>query len=91
MDITNSLNLFDAPDARALAKKIRQDVYDQTGIYTTIGIGDNPLLAKLALDNEAKDTRDMIAEWRYEDVPEKLWRIPQLTDFGGSVEKQRFV
>lgn len=83
MDITNSLNLFDAPDARTLAKKIRQDVYDQTGIYTTIGIGDNPLLAKLALDNEAKDTRDMIAEWRYEDVPEKLWRIPQLTDFWG--------
>ncbi len=83
LDITNSLNLFDAPDARTLAKKIRQDVYDQTGIYATIGIGDNPLLAKLALDNEAKDTRDMIAEWRYEDVPEKLWRIPQLTDFWG--------
>ena len=25
----------------------------------------------------------MIAEWRYEDVPEKLWTISDITDFWG--------
>lgn len=33
---------------------IQTDVYRQTGIFTTIGIGDNPLLAKFALDLESK-------------------------------------
>ena len=50
---------------------------------TTIGIGDNPLLAKLALDNGSKDGKQMFAEWRYEDVPEKLWKISDITDFWG--------
>lgn len=43
-----------AKDARELARMIQTDVYQQTGIFTTIGIGDNPLLAKFALDLESK-------------------------------------
>ncbi|KAF1297491.1 excinuclease ABC subunit A [Enterococcus sp. JM4C] len=83
LDITNSLQLFGCQTAYELAKKIQIDVYKKTGIYTSIGIGDNPLLAKLALDNEAKHTKRMKAEWRYEDVPKKLWKIQKLTDFWG--------
>ncbi|MGC6575020.1 helix-hairpin-helix domain-containing protein, partial [Escherichia coli] len=49
----------------------------------TVGIGDNMLLAKLALDNAAKKNPDMIAEWRYEDVPSTVWKIKSLTDFWG--------
>ena len=45
------------------------------------------LLSKLALDNEAKKNPDMIAEWRYEDVPTKVWGIDCLTDFWGIGEK----
>lgn len=41
----------------------------------------NPLLAKLALDNEAKKTPTMRANWSYENVEEKVWNIPNLTDF----------
>ena len=66
-----------------MAKLIHKDVFEQTGIYTTIGIGDNPLLAKLALDNGSKDGKQMIAEWRYEDVPEKLWTISDITGLWG--------
>ena len=60
-----------------------QRILEETGIYTTVGIGDNMLLAKLALDNAAKKNPDMIAEWRYEDVPSTVWKIKSLTDFWG--------
>ncbi|MBF8807397.1 MAG: Y-family DNA polymerase [Enterococcus lacertideformus] len=83
LDITNSLKLFQVKNAWELAKLICKDVYQQTGIYTTVGIGDNPLLAKLALANGSKNNEDRIAEWRYEDVPKKIWTISPLTDFWG--------
>lgn len=83
LDVTDSLSYFQCDTPYELAKKIQIHVYQETGIYTTVGIGDNPLLAKLALDNEAKHTRDMKAEWRYEDVTTKLWAIPEITDFWG--------
>ncbi|AGN23935.1 Y-family DNA polymerase [Erysipelothrix amsterdamensis] len=83
LDVTDSLSYFNCKTAYELAKIIQIHVYKDTGIYTTVGIGDNPLLAKLALDNEAKHTRDMKAEWRYEDVVSKLWKIETITDFWG--------
>lgn len=83
LDVTNSLKLFHCDTAFELAALIQRDVHRQTGIYTTVGIGDNPLLAKLALDNESKHNSHMKAEWRYEDVPSKLWNIPEITDFWG--------
>ena len=43
----------------------------------------NPLLAKLALDNEAKRTPTMRANWSYEDVETKVWNIKEMTDFWG--------
>lgn len=83
LDVTDVQKLFHAEDAYTIARMIQKDVYHQMNLYTTIGIGENPLLAKLALDNEAKESKDMKAEWRYEDVPTKVWRIPHLTDFWG--------
>ena len=46
-------------------------------------MGDNPLLAKLAMDNYAKHNQNMRALIRYEDVPSKLWTLPKMTDFWG--------
>ena len=83
LDVTNSMALFGKTNAYDMAKLIHKDVFEQTGIYTTIGIGDNPLLAKLALDNEAKHNEEFVAEWTYENVPEKVWNIPEMTDFWG--------
>lgn len=83
LDVTGSLKLFKVDSAYQLAKQIRQAVRQQTGIVLTIGIGDNPLLAKLALDNAAKSSPDFIAEWRYEDVPQTLWQIEDLTKVWG--------
>lgn len=82
LDVTGCLNYFDLT-VKELAKKIMLEILNETGIYTTAGIGDNPLLAKLALDNEAKHNPDMIGIWRYSNVPSKVWAIPKLTDFWG--------
>lgn len=83
IDITASLKYFNCDAAYRLAKIIQRVIYNHMGLYVTIGIGDNPLLAKLALDNEAKNTPGFVAEWRYEDVQEKVWTISPITDFCG--------
>ena len=70
-------------NAYEFARQFQRDIYHETGLYCTVGIGDNMLLSKLALDNEAKKNPDMIADWRYEDVPNTVWKIKELTDFWG--------
>lgn len=81
LDVTASLNLFGPADA--MAESILKTVKDELGLIVTIGIGDNPLLAKLALDNEAKKRPPWIAKWTYERVPETVWKIQPLTAFWG--------
>lgn len=83
LDVTDSLKYFNCDRAYDLARIIQRRVYEETGIFTTVGIGDNPLLAKLALDNESKKNKDMKAEWRYADVASKLWPITDITDIWG--------
>lgn len=80
--ITSSKRLFHM-NAYEFAVQFQREIYHETGLFCTIGIGDNPLLSKLALDNEAKKNRDMIATWRYEDVPNTVWQIKNMTDFWG--------
>ncbi|MFW0731008.1 Y-family DNA polymerase [Enterococcus raffinosus] len=83
LDVTDSLKLYGCETADQLAKIIQTDVYRSTGIYTTCGIGENPFLAKVALDLYSKHNRNMRAEIRYEDVPEKLWSVTDLTEICG--------
>ena len=91
IDLTSSLNYF-IPDPSLsrkekldlLSARIQKRIWQETGIYSTIGLSNaNPLLAKLALDNEAKHCRNMRSNWSYEDVESKVWKLPQLTDFWG--------
>lgn len=82
IDVTNSYSLF-ASNPYQLAKIIQYDILKETGIKSTIGIGSNILLAKVSMDIEAKHTPDGIAEWRYEDIPQTLWKINSLTDMWG--------
>lgn len=82
LDITDSYHLFsDSP--YELARLIQKEIYKQTSIKSTVGIGSNILLAKVSMDIEAKHTKEGIAEWRYQDVPTKLWPIDNLIDFWG--------
>lgn len=83
LDISKSHSLFGS--AQEIAYKLQEKIWDQLQLVTTIGIGDNPLLAKLALDNEAKHSPEnsYIAEWRYKDVQDKVWTISPLTNMWG--------
>ena len=63
--------------------KIQQAIWQRLRLVTAIGIGDNPLLAKLALDNEAKYSPNFIAAWHYEDVAKTIWRIHPITEMWG--------
>ncbi len=91
IDLTSSLNYFvhdKFMDRKSkldvVSSKIQHDIWKKTGIISTIGMSNaNPLMAKLALDNEAKKTPTMRANWSYEDVEKKVWQIPKLTDFWG--------
>ncbi|WP_020487396.1 Y-family DNA polymerase, partial [Lacticaseibacillus paracasei] len=79
IDVTHSHNLFGSNEE--IATQIQKKVFDQFGIITTVGIGQNPLLAKLALDNEAKKSTPWQATWTYDRVPETIWKLHDLADF----------
>lgn len=91
LDLTTSLDYFVKDPALSrkvkldrVADRIQHAIWAQTGVYATVGMSNaNPLLAKLALDNEAKKTKTMRANWSYQDVESKVWNISKLTDFWG--------
>ncbi len=82
LDVTNYLKLYKMNDVE-LAKDIIKKVYEKTKLTVTCGIGPNMLLAKIAMDIEAKHNKDNIAKWTYESVKEKLWKISPLSNVWG--------
>ncbi|WP_413627771.1 Y-family DNA polymerase [Fructilactobacillus vespulae] len=82
LDMTNSWHLF-GDNPREVARLIQKTVRKELGLYTTVGIGDNPIQAKLALDVYAKHNEELIGEIHFNDVPEKIWTIENLTDVWG--------
>lgn len=83
LDVTHSHALFGS--TAEIAHQIQKDIWTELKLIATVGIGDNPLLAKLALDHEAKrnEVKQYQAYWGYDDVPNKIWPIDTLTDFWG--------
>ncbi|MEK4228261.1 Y-family DNA polymerase [Solibacillus sp. FSL H8-0538] len=79
VDLTGTEKLWGPPEETA--KYMQQRIYDQFQIPSAIGMGPNMLMAKLALDIEAKKTD--FAKWTYADVPTKLWPISPLSDMWG--------
>ena len=82
MDVTDSYYRFNST-VTAFCERLKKEIYEETGIMCTVGIGSNMLLSKVAMDTEAKHTINGIAEWRYHDVPNKLWNIQPLREFWG--------
>ncbi|ATB52750.1 nucleotidyltransferase [Caldibacillus phage CBP1] len=68
-------------EAYAVAEQIKDELEREFQLPCSIGIGPNMLMAKLALDLEAKKTG--IALWTYEDVPKKLWPVRPLREMWG--------
>ncbi len=82
LDFTEYLDYYKKTDYE-IAKMIMSEIYGQTKIYSTCGIGPNMLIAKLALDIESKHSPEFIAKWNYEDLPNKLWPIKPLSKMWG--------
>ncbi len=78
--MTSYLDLYQTT-APKLAKKIIADVYEQTGITSAAGIGNNLFLAKVALDITAKHAPDNIGILDEETFYRTLWHHQPLSDF----------
>jgi len=82
LDLTEYMNFYKKTDVQ-IAKMIMAEIYKETKVYSTCGIGPNMLMAKLALDIESKHSPDFIAKWDYENLPEKLWKVTPLSEMWG--------
>lgn len=80
MDATDYLSLYKT-DARTLAVRIMNDIYNEKGIRATCGIGTNLYLTKIALDITAKHASDFIGELDEEKYIQTMWDYRPLTDF----------
>ncbi len=66
---------------RELGRTLTEDVFRETGIRATCGIGTNLYLAKIALDILAKRSPDFMDGLTEETYRERLWDYRPLTDF----------
>ena len=82
MDVTDYLKYYNKTDAE-LALLIMKTVLEKTGLTTTAGIGPNVLLAKVAMDIEAKHNKNCLSKWTYKDIETKLWNVTPLTKIWG--------
>ena len=85
MDITDYVRTGKISPEK-FAEKIIRDVYGETGITATAGIGTNMYLAKIAMDIKAKtmtadETGMRIASLDEKSYREELWHHRPLTDF----------
>lgn len=62
-------------------QRIQRELMDVFNLPSSVGGGPNMLLAKLALDLEAKKTG--FAYWTYDDVTKKLWPVHPLSRMWG--------
>ena len=82
LDVTPYLKLYKKDDY-SLALEILKTIEEKTGLTATCGVGPNMLLAKVAMDIEAKHNSNCIAKWDYKDIETKLWKISPLSKMWG--------
>lgn len=79
IDITSYLKLYNMT-AKELAKTILDDIYNETGITATVGIGTNLFLTKVALDITAKHTADNMGYLDEDLFKQLIWHHKPITD-----------
>lgn len=80
LDVTSYLKLYQV-NAKELAKKMLDRIYEKTGLIATVGIGTNLYLAKIAMDISAKHNADRIAYLNEDLYRQTLWHHTPMTDF----------
>lgn len=79
LDITSYLKLYNM-SAKQLAKTIIDDIYTETGITATVGIGTNLFLTKIALDITAKHASDNMGYLDEDLFKQLIWHHKPITD-----------
>lgn len=79
LDITTYMSLYNTTP-KQLAKMILDEIYDQTGITATVGIGTNLFLAKVALDITAKHSKDCMGYLDEDLFKQLIWHHQPITD-----------
>jgi len=82
LDVSNYLHLYNKTPFE-LAEDILATVKKKTGLTATCGIGPNLLIAKVAMDIEAKHQKNGITEWTYEEAKENFRKITPLSKMWG--------
>ena len=80
IDVTGYLETY-KKTPKELAKFIMNEIADELHIPSTVGIGTNLFLAKIALDITAKHSKDHIGYLNEELFKETLWDHRPITDF----------
>lgn len=80
IDVTGYLNTY-SKTPKELAKFIMDEIANELHIPSTVGIGTNLYLAKIALDITAKHTKDHMGYLNEELYRETLWDHKPITDF----------
>lgn len=80
LDVTSYLKLYQV-NAKELAKKMLDRIYEKTGLIATVGIGTNLYLAKIAMDISAKHNADRMAYLNEDLYRQTLWHHTPMTDF----------
>jgi len=79
IDLTGTEKLWGPPERTI--REIQKEILETLQLHSTAGMGPNMLMAKLALDLDAK--KSGFAKWTYEDVQTKLWPVTPLTEMWG--------
>lgn len=82
LDLTEYLKYYNMTDYE-LALTIMNKIKKETGLTSTCGIGPNMFISKVAMDTEAKKSKDFIAKWTYKEVESKLQEITPLSEICG--------
>lgn len=80
LDVTDYLKIYNIR-AKEFAKKLMKEIEDKLGIPSTVGIGTNMYLAKIALDITAKKSPERIGWLTEEKFQKELWNHRPITDF----------
>lgn len=79
IDLSGTEKLWGPPEHTI--NEIRKEILETLQLHSSAGMGPNMLMAKLALDLDAKKTG--FAKWTYDDVQTKLWPVTPLTEMWG--------
>lgn len=74
LDLTGCEQLFGGP--RETAAAMIKQVWEETGIRCRIGLGENPLQAKMACDRFAKRSAELFFELNHANYAERTWPLP---------------